>query len=184
MSLRSAHPFFTKYNTIINSDQYSTLKPLGDIKRYSRSLKVEKFHTIPYQKHYTLISGGSRIMEGRCDFSKGGAIISKKHVLTCIWGSISSFFIPFCRKKSKLFPQRGVRSPPRTHPPNPPLASIPIDMMNNQTKTLKWSLFYKNNLRVAAGVSVRVAVEKEEQLTLTTHSHRSHAQKVTNCTHI
>ena len=47
--------------------------------------------------------------------------------------------------------------------------------MNNQTKTLKWSLFYKNNLRVAAGVSVGVAVEKEEQLTLTPHSHRPHA---------
>ena len=55
--------------------------------------------------------------------------------------------------------------------------------MNNQTKTLKWSFLYKNYLRVAAGVSAAVAVEKEEQLTVTPVSHRSHAQKVKNCTH-
>ena len=36
---------------------------------------------------------------------------------------------------------------------------------------------------MAAGVSAGVAVEKEEQLTLTPPSHRSHAQKVKNCTH-
>jgi len=139
MSLRSAHAFFTKSNTIINSDQYSTLKPLGDINRYSRSLKVQKIHTIPHQKYYTLISRGSRIMEGRRDFSSRGGVISKKHVLRCIWRSISSFFIPFCRKKSKIFPQRGVRSLLRTPPlPNLPLALIPIDILNNQTKNLNW----------------------------------------------
>ena len=44
-------------------------------------------------------------------------------------------------------------------------------MMNHQNKTLKWSFFYKNYLRVAVGVSAGVAVEKEEQLTLTPHSH-------------
>ena len=127
MSLCSAHAFFTKSNTIINSDQYSTLKPLGDINRYSRSLKVQKIHTIPHQKYYTLISRGSRIMAGRCDFSKGGGIISKKHVLRCIWGSISSFFIPFCWKKSKIFPRRGVRSLRSTPPLNPPLTCIYIN---------------------------------------------------------
>ena len=91
----------------------------------------------------------------------------------------------FAGKKSKIFPQRGVRSLRRIPPPplNQPLTLISIDMMNNQTKTLNWSFFYKNNSRVAAGVSAGEAVEKQEQLIHASPSHRSHAQKVKNCTH-
>jgi len=72
--------------------------------------------------------------------------------------------------------------PPPPPPVNQPLTLIPIDMMNNHTKTLSWSFFYKNNLRVAVGVSAGVAVEKQEQLTHASPSHPSHAQKVKNCT--
>jgi len=87
------------------------------------------------------------------------------------------------RKNRNFFLKGGCNRFGVTLPPNPPLALIPIDMMNNQTKTLKWSLLYKNYLRVAAGVSAGVTLEKEEQLTLTPASHCSHPQKVKNCTH-
>jgi len=77
-------------------------------------------------------SGGSRILEGGGHFfSKGGAVVRKKYFLGSIRGSISSFSVRFCRRKSKNFSRRGGDRPQRL-PLNPPLPDhhLSLDIEN------------------------------------------------------